>query len=165
MSGLVTSKPTTGKVGMWNGTNDGQDTSLDHATGGTNMKFPKQIDIEVRDLRSLNLPTTIIANGYQMVVSPTAITTEQFLAASDDSGKELIEQNYYPEVLRFGFRPGQQNLPVQDSAAAKSKISSLAVAHVGREPRNAPARLARVVGIKEAERLLTRYKRWASVNV
>jgi hypothetical protein len=178
MLNVLNPMPTTGKVGMWNGTKDGQDAYLDHASGHTNVKLPKLIDVTVEDLRSLCSPTTFINKGYQMVASPTAINTEQFLAANSDSGKEFIEQNYYPEVLRlikevtgsdniipFGFRLRQQNLSVQDIAAAKSKGSSLAVTHVDRDPLNARARLDHVVGTEEAERLLHRYKRWATVNI
>ncbi|RAH80553.1 hypothetical protein BO86DRAFT_433311 [Aspergillus japonicus CBS 114.51] len=179
MPGTLVTRNTTGKVGMWNGTRDGENAYIDHANGSTNIKPPKEIDITVTDLRSVSPQPTHASKGYQVVRHTTSITPEQFLAAADtEEGKATIEAQYYPEVQKlvtevtgaaivipFGFRVRQQNLNAKNVFAAKSKGSSLAVAHVDRDLDNGFLRLQNVVGAEEAERLVRTHRRWASVNV
>ncbi|KUJ14129.1 uncharacterized protein LY89DRAFT_686664 [Mollisia scopiformis] len=45
---------TTGLLGLWNGTNDGEHGYLDYATGETNVNRPKEYEIEAHDIRSFD---------------------------------------------------------------------------------------------------------------
>ncbi|KAK6836888.1 hypothetical protein PG987_007383 [Apiospora arundinis] len=94
---------TTGVLGMWDGTKDGEeDGYIDYATGVSNLNNPKEYEIKVYDIRKLDSQPTLKGNGYQLVDIPTAVTEEQFLASNrTDEGKAYIEDVYFQECKRI----------------------------------------------------------------
>lgn len=84
---------TSGLIGMWNGTKDGkEDGFVDWATGKTNVNNPREVKIEVEDIRTLNPPPSFEVDGYGLVNHESALTQEQFLAGTTPEGKIQILQ-------------------------------------------------------------------------
>lgn len=174
---VVTPPTTTGQMGMWNGTKDGETGFIDHAARKSNVNQPKEIDITVQDARYLEPRLTHKKNGFEWLKRPTAMTGNQ-LAATDEEGKKLIERVYIPEaqkiveevtgaqvVIPFDWQTRLQSKKAKDAIASRHEEGGLPVAHVDRDSASAPSRLQWVVGEEEAERLIRTHKRWAGVNV
>lgn len=84
---------TSGLIGMWNGTKDGkEDGYVDWATGKTNVNNPKEVKIEVEDIRTLNPPPSFEVDGYGLYNHESALTQEQFLAGATPEGQIQILQ-------------------------------------------------------------------------
>jgi hypothetical protein len=78
---------TSGLIGMWNGTKDGKDEGyVDWATGKTNVNNPREVKIEVQDIRTLSPQPTFESEGYGLVNHKSSLSTEQFLAGTTPEG-------------------------------------------------------------------------------
>ncbi|ROV91751.1 hypothetical protein VSDG_06463 [Cytospora chrysosperma] len=176
---------TTGVLGLWDGTKDGQeDGYMDYATGETNVNRPKEHQIEVNNIRKLEPQPTLNANGYQLVDIPTAVTTEQFLASGKTKeGKAYIEDVYFKEcktiiekvtggaglIMPISFRLREQKGGRQSTneklGNVEARFAPRPIAHLDRDLPTALTVLEEAVGKEKAQELLSKHDRWAQVNV
>jgi len=175
---------TTGVLGLWDGTTDGEDGYIDYATGETNVNRPKEYEIDVHDIRKFDPQPTLIGNGYQLVDIPTVVTEEQFRASKiTEEGKAFIEDVYFKECKRIieevtggaglimpvSFRIREQTGAKEDTnekiGSVEARYAPRPVAHLDRDPPTAVTVLEDTVGQKKAQELLSKYDRWAQVNV
>ncbi|ROW11148.1 hypothetical protein VMCG_01540 [Cytospora schulzeri] len=175
---------TTGVLGMWDGTTDGKEHGyMDYATGETNVNRPKEHKIEVHNIRNIDPKPTLNNNGYQLVDIPTAVTTEQFLAAKTKEGKAFIEDVYFKEcgkviqevtggvdlILPISFRMREQKGGHQSTneklGSTEARFAPRPIAHLDRDLPTALTVLEEAVGKDKAQELLSKYDRWAQVNV
>jgi hypothetical protein len=130
------------------------------------------------------LKPTLIGNGYQLVDIPTVVTTEQFVAAGKtEEGKAFIEDVYFKECKRIieevtggaaliqpvSFRIREQKGAKQSTnekiGSVEARFAPRPVAHLDRDPPTAITVLEDVLGKEKAQELLSKYNRWAQVNV
>lgn len=123
-------------------------------------------------------------NGYQLVDIPTEVTTEQFLAANKTKeGKAYIEDVYFKEckkvieevtgganlIMPISFRlreqKGGQQSTNEKLGSTEAIFAPRPIAHLDRDPPTALTALEEVVGKEKAQELLSKYDRWAQVNV
>lgn len=94
---------TTGLIGMWNGTRDGKEEGyVDWASGKTNVNNPKEVKIEVQDIRTLNPQPTFESDGYGLVTHETSLTPEQFLAGATPEGEiqlQMLSKSFVPNFF------------------------------------------------------------------
>ncbi|KAI1811776.1 hypothetical protein GGS20DRAFT_74700 [Poronia punctata] len=169
---------TTGLIGMWNGTKDGNvDGHVDWATGKTNVNNPREIKIEVQDIRTLEPKPTYESHGYGLVNHKSALNTEQFLAGTTPEGKAYIEDVYFKEVaelvkkvtgsksvLPYVFRIRQNNMKPGTFTTEKLSHTALPVAHVDRDDVTGEDGMRELLPSR-AEELLKDGVRYAQVNV
>lgn len=129
------------------------------------------------------LKPTLVENGYQLAKIPSVVTTEQFLANKTDEGKAFIEDVYFKEckdvieqvtngagyILPLSFRVREQKGGKQSTdeklGSAEARHGPRPIAHLDRDPPTAITVLETAVGKEKAEELLSKYPRWAQVNV
>ena len=170
----VITRPTTGMCGMWNGTKDGEEATIDFSTGNTNINSPLEVNVEVEDIRATN--PRFADTGYELVRHETKMAPEQFLNGKQD--KTPIESDYFQEckelvqrttgakiVVPYIFRLRNQNVRPDGFATRDVGVSSLPIAHCDRDPVTGTIGVHEVLGNEEAERLLKQYPRYAQVNV
>ncbi|ERF69133.1 hypothetical protein EPUS_01089 [Endocarpon pusillum Z07020] len=183
MAAVVLPPTTTGTLGLWNGTKDGEAGYIDYATGNTNMNRPKEVDIVAHDIRHISPQPTLLKNGYQLTDIPTSVTTEEFLNSQTPEGKKHIEDVYFPEcakiiekitggvglVIPTSFRLREQKGNTKQSTNEKlgeveARYAPRPVAHLDRDTPTAIMLLKETVGAEKADELLSKYKHWAQVN-
>ncbi|TGJ80425.1 hypothetical protein E0Z10_g8338 [Xylaria hypoxylon] len=169
---------TSGHIGMWNGTKDGkEDGYVDWATGNTNVNNPKEVQIEVQDIRTLNPQPSYESDGYGLVKHESSLTAEQFLAGATPEGKGLIEDVYFKEVaelvkkvtgsqdvLPYVFRIRQNNMRPGAFSTEKLSHTALPVAHVDRDNVTGENGMRELLSDR-AEELLKKGVRYCQVNV
>jgi hypothetical protein len=174
---------TTGQVGLWNGTRDGKDGVVDYKNGQssaeTNVNFPRDVAITVQDMRHLHPSPSLMANGYQLTSSSTALSEQDFEQANTDEGKDRIEHVYFEEVGRLlkdmtgsdlvfpiSFQTRNEQAKIRDFLKdAIDQPGPRPVAHVDRDLPNAVVSLQCAIGKEKADALLKEHKRWAQINV
>ena len=90
---------TTGNLGLWNGTKDGQPGYIDYGNATTNVNPFKEVNITCHDIRHLKNPPRLLKSGYEMKHHPTAIALDEFLQATTPEGKARIEDVYFKECV------------------------------------------------------------------
>ncbi|CAJ2505196.1 Uu.00g125900.m01.CDS01 [Anthostomella pinea] len=174
----VASGATTGLIGMWNGTKDGRsDGYVDWSNGVTNVNDPKQLEIEVQDIRTLSPTPSYEKDGYGLVQHQSSLTTEEFLAGSTPEGKAIIEDVYFKEVAElvkkitgssnvhpYVFRVRQNNQKPGQFTTKKLSHTALPVAHVDRDDVTGENGVREVLG-DVADELIAKHKRYAQVNI
>ncbi|KAI1081993.1 hypothetical protein F5B20DRAFT_578767 [Whalleya microplaca] len=169
---------TSGLMGMWNGTKDGQECGyIDWASGSTNVNDPKEVKIEVEDIRTLNPQPCYDNDGYGIVKHESSLTPEQFLAGNTPEGKKVIEDVYFKEVAElvkkitgseivhpYVFRIRQNAMKPGEFKANKLSHSALPVAHVDRDDVTGEDGVREVLG-DLADQLISKHKRYAQVNI
>lgn len=169
---------TTGVVGMWNGTRDGEEGIVDYQTGVTNINPPLEVEIVVHDMRTMTPQPSFETKGFGCVSHTTKLTVDEFLGGKTPEGKQLLHDKYFPEckelvekvtgskkVLPYIFRLRQQSVKPKEFAQRDMAVSALPVAHADRDRETAESGLVDQFGPEEAARLLKKYKRFAQVNV
>ncbi|KAK9778742.1 putative TauD/TfdA-like domain-containing protein [Seiridium cardinale] len=169
---------TIGAIGMWNGTKDGADDGyIDYSNGSTNLRGPKQFEVEILDIRHLEYPPSYEKDGYGLIKHTPSITKEHFLAAETPEGKAFIQKVYFPEIEELvksitggkvvrtvSFRTRQQDLAPGSIGSKDMANKALPVAHFDRDPETAHSSLYEVFG-DEAASLIAKYPRYAQVKV
>ncbi|KAI1269015.1 hypothetical protein F5Y18DRAFT_373337 [Xylariaceae sp. FL1019] len=169
---------TSGVIGMWNGTRDGKEEGfVDWSNGKTNVNNPKEVKIEVEDIRTLSPQPTFGTDGYGLIDHPTSLSTEQFLQGNTPEGKKLIEDVYFKEVAElvkqitgsndvtpYVFRIRQNNMRPGTFSTEKLSHTALPVAHVDRDNVTGENGLRELLGDR-AEDLIKKGTRYAQVNV
>jgi hypothetical protein len=170
---------TTGIVGMWNGTTDGKEDALvDYKTGSTNVKPPIEVEIVVRDLRTVHEPINFHTKGFGLIDHTTSVTAEEFLNGQTPEGTEIIREKYFPEikevieritgakkVLPYTFRIRQQSIKPSEFGNNEMAVAAVPIAHTDRDRITGKACVINNFGAEEAERLFKKYKRFAQVNI
>ena len=182
---------TTGTLGLWDGTKDGEEGYMDYGNMTTNMKPPKDVEIVAHDLRQISPQPTLLKNGYQWKKSPTVITTEEFIHGDQtQEAKKHIEDVYFKECIKLiqdisgaevviphSFRVRHQVAnnkvtmeEVGDKLRTNMKDSSARMTprpfvHLDKDPTTAAIILQETVGEERAGELQSKYKHWAQVNV
>jgi len=174
---------TTGHIGMWNGTRDGKDGVVDYKNGKsyaeTNVNLPRDVTITVQDMRYLHPSPSLMANGYQLVSSPSSLSEQDFEQAYSDDGKEVIEGAYFKEVenlvkemtgsdlvFTHSFQTRNEQAKIRDFLKdAIDQPGPRPVAHVDRDVTNAIVSLQCAIGKEKTDALLKEHKRWAQINV
>jgi hypothetical protein len=127
---------------------------------------------------------TLNDNGYQLVDIPTVVTTEQFTESErSEEGKAYIKDIYFKECKRIieevtggvgsiipvSFRlreqKGGKESTTEKLGSIESRYAPRPVAHLDRDTPTAITVLEETVGKEEAQKLLSKHKRWAQVNV
>jgi len=175
---VATPSYTTGQVGMFGGTKDGQPGYVDYATKKNNINPPAEIKIRVEDARTSNPPPSFKENGYEFGTYPTKVTAQQFTDFETEEGAKVIKEVYVPEcienvkkvsgaavVIPFDWQTRKQDKKTKDAVEARTQEGALPIAHVDRDAASAPARLKYIVGEEEGERLIRTHRRWGAVNV
>lgn len=195
MAATLTMSPahlsTTGTLGVWDGTKDGEDAYVDYDTFTTNMNPPKDLDITVHDLRHVSVQPTLLGNGYQWAKAPTAISTEQFIDGDqNDQARKHLSTVYFnecidliknisgaAEVIPHSFRIRHQvaNNKVtmeevgdrlrNNMKSNKARMTPRPFVHLDKDPLTANLILEETVGEQRAEELKAKHKRWAQVNI
>nr|A0A3G1DJG9.1 RecName: Full=Oxidoreductase R1; AltName: Full=Squalestatin S1 biosynthesis cluster protein R1 [Phoma sp. MF5453]AMY15069.1 putative non-heme iron dependent [Phoma sp. MF5453] len=175
---------TSGVIGLWDGTTDGKEGFMDYANGDTNVKQPKEYEIQVHDIRKLDPQPTLLKNGYELVDIPTVVTDEQFIeSGKSDEGNAYIKDVYFAECKRIieevsggvdliipvSFRmreqKGEKESTTKKLGNIESRYAPRPVAHLDRDTPTAITVLEETVGKEKAQELLSKHKRWAQVNV
>jgi len=169
---------TSGLIGMWNGTTDGTEEGfVDWSTGKTNVNNPREVEIEVADIRTLNPQPTYASHGYELVGHKSGLTAEQFLAGATPEGKAYIEDVYFKEVAElvkkitgsndvtpYVHRVRQNNMRPGTFSTEKLSHTALPVAHVDRDDVTGENGMRELLK-ERGEELLKRGVRYAQVNV
>lgn len=169
---------TSGIIGMWNGTKDGSETGyIDWSTGKTNANNPREVKIEVQDIRTLNPQPNYATHGYGLVKHESSLTADQFLAGNTPEGKKVIESVYFDEVaqlvkevtgsqdvLPYVFRIRENNIKPGSFTTEKLSHTALPVAHVDRDDVTGENGMRELLADR-AEKLLSKGVRYAQVNV
>lgn len=178
MAAAVAKPYTTGQMGMWGGTTDGQPGVVDYKTKENNINPPAEIPITVEDYRYAEPKPTHKTHGYEMIRFPTAVADEHLINFKDEASKKVIEDVYAAEcvklvkelsgattVIPFDWQTRLQNKKVENAVEARTGEGGLPIAHVDRDTTSAPQRLKYIVGEEEGERLIKSHGRWAAINV
>ncbi|KAH9885881.1 hypothetical protein F4778DRAFT_488557 [Xylariomycetidae sp. FL2044] len=169
---------TSGLMGMWNGTKDGQEYGyIDWANGSSNVNDPLQVKIDVEDMRTMSPAPSYEKNAYGIVEHKSSLTPEQFLAGNTPEGKKVIEDVYYKEVEElvkkitgsdivkpYVFRIRQNANRLGEFSTDKLSHSALPVAHVDRDDVTGEDGVREVLG-EVADELISKHKRYAQVNI
>jgi hypothetical protein len=126
----------------------------------------------------------LTGNGYQLVDIPTVVTTEQFIASNKtEEAKAYIEDVYFKECKRIieevtggvgliiptSFRLREQKGAKESTneklGSVEARYAPRPVAHLDRDTPTAIPVLEEAVGKEKAQELLSKYDRWAQVNV
>ncbi|KAK4460648.1 hypothetical protein QBC42DRAFT_229060 [Cladorrhinum samala] len=174
---------TTGFMCMWNGTKDNEPAYVDYATGKTNVNEPKRVEVVVQNIRTLDNKPTLKQNGYELCKHSTNLSPEQLLNSMTPDGRKSIEEVYYgecraiireltgaPVVEPYIFRVRQNGANPRDfgsknvANAAMTK-ASLPIAHVDRDRHTLRDGIVEHFGRETAAELMSKYKRFAQINV
>ena len=170
---------TTGILAMWNGTKDGEEAYVDYSTGSSNLDGLNNVPILAQDIRSMEPRPKILSDGLELVPSTTSLTGEQLLAGDAEQGRKLIEDVYFEEIrslltsvtngckviFPYAYRVRRSDSTPEDFTVMRLRLNSIPVAHVDRDPTNAPVRLLESLGEELGQSLMKKHKRWAQVNV
>lgn len=184
MSTVTVAAPsTTGFMYMWNGTKDNEPAYVDYATGKTNVNEPKRVNIVVQNIRTLNNKPTLKENGYELSKHTISLSPEQLLNGMTPDGQKAIKEVYYgecraiiqkltgaPVVEPYIFRVRRKAANPQDSgsknaADAAMTRASLPIAHVDRDRHTLRDGIMEHFGPETAAELMSKYKRFAQINV
>ncbi|EME41511.1 hypothetical protein DOTSEDRAFT_73806 [Dothistroma septosporum NZE10] len=168
---------TTGSVFVATGTKDGRPGRYDHTSGSTNVKLAP-ISITVENVRTLPQPPKTESEGYQLASFQTSLPDDPFLDADTPENRSTIESIYFPEckalvqrvtgaaeAFPYVYRIRNQEKAMTDISKADFHKDSVPIVHVDRDTETARQRLIASLGAGKAEHLLTKYKRYGSMNV
>jgi hypothetical protein len=177
----LTRHSTTGTIGMYSGTTDGQDPYIDFTNDTSNLKPVENVPITVEDMRYMDPKPTFASHGYEYRSHVTNVTPDELALGKDTpESKKYIEDNYMSEVVDIikevtggaevvanGFRLRHQVKDGMNVVKSKVAFGTVNAIHVDRDPTNAHFRLKTSVGEEKAEELMKKWKgkKWASVNV
>ena len=168
---------TTGTVYIADGTTDGEIGRYNHTNGFTNVVL-KPVPIDVENARTLSQHPRTNREGYQLLDFHTKLPEKQFLDSHLPENKAIIEDVYFDECRRlvqditgateaypYVYRVRNQERSMKDLDKSDFHKDSVPIVHVDRDTETAPERLRASLGVKKAEMLLNKYKRYGSMNV
>ncbi len=139
-------------------------------TGGDPKIFFKVEDrtVKITDIRKIPTEPSIEREGFELIVSPTAV--------ADLNSDDLVTNAYYPEIeallkKRFGatriaiFDATRRSDRGTGAANPDGRRGPAVRLHVDYTQKSGPQRLKDTIGIAEAERLLASGARVIQVNV
>lgn len=181
MTAAVAPHTTTGLLGVFGGTKDGQSPYIDFPNKTANINPPATIPIVAEDIRYAEPKVTFATHGYEFLPHKSVCTSEELaLGKSDPKINKYLYDVYMPEVAEIlkkvtggtevipnEFRLRNQVQDGGDIIANKVGWGNVNVTHVDRDPTNAEVRLGTSLGEERAKQLLEKYKngKWASVNL
>lgn len=181
ISTAPTTAATTGRVEMFDGTTDGKEAFLDPSTGAHNLKPKKVHHIVVHDIRTQQPQPSLVKDGYGVMAHSTSLTEQEFMGYTTPEGKQLIRDKYWPELRdlvqkqmgasqvipwHFSVRNQTPGYHPDEVFFMRTGISQpAATIHVDNDHTTALDHMRREVGATETEELVSKYKRWAIINV